>query len=101
MRSALAKKDHKALRSLAASDRAAALPPSVLFLLSRGLYRAKATKERLALMRRALRRHPGDFWVNLHLANALADLNPPALDEAIRYLTAARALRQSPKHARR
>ena len=36
---------------------------------------------------------PGDFWVAFELANAFDEVKPPETDEAIRYYTAALALR--------
>jgi superkiller protein 3 len=45
------------------------------------------------LLRRAQRKHPDDFWVNEHLGLLLQEVTPPNLDEAVRFLTAAVALR--------
>src|SRR5205807_1197693 len=39
------------------------------------------------------RRHPGDFWVNHDLASWLLRLPPPRFDEAVRFYSAALALR--------
>ncbi len=47
----------------------------------------------MALLRVAAGRHPGDVWVNYALAGALDGLPPSAREEAVRYYTAARALR--------
>ena len=46
----------------------------------------------------AVGRHPDDVWVNYDLAGALDELRPAARDEAIRYYTAARALRPETAH---
>jgi eukaryotic-like serine/threonine-protein kinase len=45
------------------------------------------------LLRRAQQQHPADFWVNHHLGNVVEGLTPPERDEAVRFLTAAVALR--------
>jgi tetratricopeptide (TPR) repeat protein len=51
----------------------------------------------LSLLRQAQERHPDDFWANHNLAEYLHQSRPPRLEEAIRYSTAAVALRpQSP-----
>jgi Flp pilus assembly protein TadD len=57
------------------------------------LLRAGAEEEALLLLREGLRRYPADFWLNQQLARALHRGQAPRLEEAIRYYTAARALR--------
>ena len=52
----------------------------------------------MALLRAAAGRHPGDVWVNHALAGALDRLRPSAREEAVRYYTAARALRPETAH---
>jgi hypothetical protein len=52
----------------------------------------------VALLCAAVGRHPGDVWVNYHLARALDKLRPPARDEVVRYHTAARTLRPKTAH---
>ena len=52
----------------------------------------------MALFRTAVFRHPDDVWVNYFLAEALERLHPPAREEAVRYFTAARALRPGTAH---
>src|SRR5262249_32825857 len=51
-----------------------------------------------ALLRPATGRFPGDVWVNYALAGALDRLRPAAREEAVRYYTAARALRPETAH---
>jgi tetratricopeptide (TPR) repeat protein len=46
-----------------------------------------------AILRQAQQRHPDDFWVNFELGSCLYHLRPPRLEEAIRYYTAAVAVR--------
>ena len=48
---------------------------------------------RVALLRRAQAHYPADFWVNHNLGHALKTVTPPEPDEAVRFLTAAIALR--------
>src|SRR5262249_44225142 len=52
----------------------------------------------VALLRRAAVRHSGDIWVNYHLAGALDRLRTSTREEAVRYYTAARALRPETAH---
>jgi serine/threonine-protein kinase len=47
----------------------------------------------VALLRRAQRQYPADFWVNVHLGMALRNVTPPERDAAVRFLTVAAALR--------
>ena len=51
-----------------------------------------------ALLQKAVERHPSDLWVNFDLAVVLNALVPAQPDEAIRYFTAARALRSTTAH---
>jgi tetratricopeptide (TPR) repeat protein len=45
------------------------------------------------LLRKTQAAYPGDLWANASLANVLRASNPPHMEEAIRYYTAAIALR--------
>jgi serine/threonine-protein kinase len=47
----------------------------------------------VALLRRAQRQYPADFWVNEYLGLMLGRVTPPERGEAVRFLTAAAALR--------
>jgi len=67
------------------------LPAVSLDLLGEALAEDKPPEAAVELLRKAQVRHPGDFWVNLHLANALQGLG--LVDEAIRFFTVSRALR--------
>src|SRR5262249_30543650 len=81
------------LKALAGSARAEELTPSTAALLG-NLSIETAAAERVAeVLLEVRRRHPSDFWVNHELAMCLYTLRPPRLEEAIRYLTAAVALR--------
>jgi serine/threonine-protein kinase len=82
-------KRRAALERLADSARVADLPPRALTQLSGHLRLARAA----ALLRQAQRHYPADFWVNHDLGMALLLVTPPKRDEAVRFLTAAVALR--------
>jgi serine/threonine-protein kinase len=49
--------------------------------------------EAVKLLRRAQARYPADFWVNENLGKLIQEVKPPRLYEAVRFLTAAVALR--------
>jgi tetratricopeptide (TPR) repeat protein len=52
-----------------------------------------ATHRAVALLRQVRRRHPGDLWANHDLAIGLCFTKPPQLEEAVRWYSAAVALR--------
>jgi tetratricopeptide (TPR) repeat protein len=93
VREARARNDRRALEELAADPAATRQPPEALFVLSRSLRERGARESALALLRRAREACPGDFWLNLYLADALQMCEPPEYDEMVRFLTAAVALR--------
>jgi serine/threonine protein kinase/Flp pilus assembly protein TadD len=93
VRVARARNDRKALEKLACEVDVAAQPPEALFMLERGLRQRGAAAAAVEMLRRAQGVYPGDFWINHDLAVALLDCRPPQVDAAIRYLTAAVALR--------
>jgi tetratricopeptide (TPR) repeat protein len=97
LRNALEGTDPKALEELAWADQIDDWPVPTLVLLGR-LAHGTATGMRVAArLRRAQQRHPGDFWLNETLGLLLLEEQPPRLEEAIRYLSVAVALRpQSP-----
>jgi serine/threonine-protein kinase len=95
LREALARGDVETLKRLARSDRMADLPVATAALLGRALGRLKAPVEAEAVLRRAQREHPSDFWANNELAGFLLDeRQPPDCPEAVRFLTAAVALNE-------
>jgi tetratricopeptide (TPR) repeat protein len=62
-----------------------------------GPARQRAGERVLVLLREAQRRHPDDFWINYELGFNLFDLPPRPAAEAIRFFSAAVAIRpQSP-----
>jgi tetratricopeptide (TPR) repeat protein len=82
------------LEDLASEEGIATQPSQTLFLLTRALLRSRASPEKvLEQLRRTQEAYPGDFWANHHLGMALGRCQPPQHDEAIRFLTAAVALR--------
>jgi serine/threonine-protein kinase len=77
------------LEQLAASADVAKVPARALTRLAQRL----DPGPRVALLRRAQAHYPADFWVNEDLGKALRRVTPPEPDEAVRFLTAAVALR--------
>jgi tetratricopeptide (TPR) repeat protein len=97
MRDALERGDKQALIDLSGSEAAFRQPSLTLALLADALLRTQAAEPAGALLQQARRSHPEDFWVNHHPATALTRAQPARWDEAIRFYTAAVALRpQSP-----
>jgi serine/threonine protein kinase len=82
-----------AFEELAATAPEDALHREILSRLAFALGRlGKKEKEAAtALLRRAQRAHPGDFWINYDLARSLMNTGRP--DEAARFFTAAVAIR--------
>lgn len=78
-----------ALEALAKSADVERLPALALNRLSGRLHPLRAAE----LLRRAQRQYPSDFWINHDLGVALGRVTPPEWDEAVRFLTAAVALR--------
>jgi tetratricopeptide (TPR) repeat protein len=87
------------LRALAAGADAGTWPAQSLDLLAAALAAAGDVDAAAALLRRAVVRHADDVWINYDLAQLLWRAGPARLDEAIRYYTAARALRPETAHA--
>jgi tetratricopeptide (TPR) repeat protein len=92
-REALEKLAAEALEKLAASEQTAEMPPLTLVLLGMALEDTGAGKQAALLLRQAQRRHPGHFWINHELAEVLGASKPPQWEDAIRFYTAALALR--------
>jgi tetratricopeptide (TPR) repeat protein len=100
LRAACGSKDRRALEKLAREVDVAAQPPQALFLLDEALRASGAPGGAVRLLERAQAAYPGDFWINENLGRALTDGRPPRPDEAIRFLTAAVALRPRSPGAR-
>jgi len=93
VRAAREKNDRREMEKLAREVDTARQPPEALFILEMALRQRSATEAALALLRRAQQAFPGDFWINHDLGIALSHCHPPRHEEAIRFLTAAVALR--------
>ena len=86
-----------ALEKLATADDVGTLPARALTRLAGQLGNVKAHASAAHLLRRAQQQHPADFWANNDLGTMVLKVTPPERDEAVRFLTAAVALRpQSP-----
>jgi eukaryotic-like serine/threonine-protein kinase len=93
VREALVKMDQKALAELLASLSPADLPVPTILQLAEVHASAGPPGPALALLRRAQRLHPDNFWINHHLALSLRMAEPTQWDEVIRYYSAALACR--------
>jgi serine/threonine-protein kinase len=86
-------KRKSALEKLAQEKDVGTLPVRALTRLAWQLDNVEAYAAAAQLLRRAQRQHPADFWVNELLGLVLEKLTPPEWDEAVRFRTAAVALR--------
>jgi serine/threonine protein kinase/Tfp pilus assembly protein PilF len=100
VRAARKQSDLPALEQLAHQVKPADQSPEALFMLELSLRQRGAYAAALDLLRRAHAAFPGDFWINHNLGMALHTMHPPQLDDALRYLTAAVALRPDSAGAR-
>jgi serine/threonine-protein kinase len=93
-RAALERGDLEELKGLAASPKAASLPPPTILVLASSLISKEAVAEAEALLRRAQLIYAGDFDINSFLAWLLLEVRkPPQVSEAIRFYSIAVALR--------
>jgi serine/threonine-protein kinase len=76
LRDAVEKGDRKALQKLAGD--LAGQAPAIVVLLADALLRVGAGSEAVAVLRRGQQWHPGDFWLNYHLATAWRNSTRPA-----------------------
>ncbi|MHC4933406.1 MAG: tetratricopeptide repeat protein, partial [Planctomycetota bacterium] len=90
MRAACASDDAVTLRRLMETADTAAMPVRSQALLGYIADSVGETAAAQAYLQRVRRRHPGNLWVNTALACTLINRRP---EEAVRYLTAAQALR--------
>jgi serine/threonine-protein kinase len=94
LRAALQNDDREALKGLAASADVRRLPPKTLHLLAVALNAVGLRGQAGALLRKAQRQYPGDVWINEALGwHCRHYLRPPQYDEAVRFYTAAVAVR--------
>ena len=92
-RKAVLNDDRKTLVELAASAPIATLPVETVDRLSDALLTPDTLKEAVALLKKGQQLHPQDYWISVNLANCLLDMGPQERDDALRYYTAAVALR--------
>jgi tetratricopeptide (TPR) repeat protein len=85
--------DRKALVELAASAPVGSLPVETVDRLGDALLSNETAREAAAFLKKGQRLHPQDYWINVNLANCLLQMGPQYRDEALRYYTAAVALR--------
>jgi tetratricopeptide (TPR) repeat protein len=94
-RQAVLRSDAVALVTLA--QQASHLPATDVVNLAADLVLLQDIQAAERLLRAAQQRFPGDFWINHDLGILLLQQVPPKSEDAVRYLTAAAALRsQSP-----
>jgi serine/threonine-protein kinase len=97
LRDTLEGKGRQALEEAADTEQAEDWPAETLVLLGMLTSGTPLGERVAALLVRAQRRRPGDFWINETLAVLLHNSRPPRLEEAIRYYSIAVALQpQSP-----
>ena len=92
VRAASLAKDRPAMERLAEEVDVRTQPATTIHLLERMLINNQALPKAIALLLRAQQYQPHDVWINHDLGFALLGQQPPSAD-AIRYLTAAVALR--------
>jgi tetratricopeptide (TPR) repeat protein len=92
-RTAVLDNDRKALVKLGTSAPISSLPVETVDRLGGALLGAATVQDAASFFKKGQQLHPQDYWITVNLANSLAQLGPQYLDEAIRYYTAAVALR--------
>jgi serine/threonine-protein kinase len=93
-RAAIFEQDSGKLKDLASEEEALAQAPPVLLWLGVALNKVGLAREAEVLLRKAQRRHPGDFWINYELGTLLTpDVANPAAQEGVAFCRAALALR--------
>jgi tetratricopeptide (TPR) repeat protein/serine/threonine protein kinase len=92
-RSAVWRGDVETQRQLAAQPEFSRLRPYTAAFLGRQFHNRGETSKALELFLAIQQRYPADFWINSTLAWCYRSMNPPRLDQAIRYYTAAVVLR--------
>ncbi len=93
LRDALRANDRASLVRLA-EEVPSSLSPACLVRLADALVSQGESDRAITLLRRVREAHPGNFWVNYQLGTRLHQSGPESLVEALRYYTAAHALRQ-------
>src|SRR5262249_44096110 len=93
IRAALAKPDRKALVKRADSPELSKQPAVTQALLGLVLQNGGQPEAAEKVLRQGQQAHPGDFWLEHDLGTCLCKVKPPKHEEAVRFLTAAVALR--------
>jgi serine/threonine-protein kinase len=93
LRTAVWGSDLDTLRRLAREARSRHLPPGTLKSLAGALAFHGMPELALEVLRAGQRQHPTDFWLTFELADTSMDVAPPQPDQAVRFFTAALALR--------
>jgi len=93
LRVALERGDRGLLRELAGSDDVARLSPPTVVFLAGALASFGEHEQAVSTLRRAIRTHPGDFWINYELATQLHEAQPPRLEEIVQFSRVTVALR--------
>jgi serine/threonine protein kinase/tetratricopeptide (TPR) repeat protein len=91
-RSALNARDWPKLKELILAELADRRPPALLLWLA-DQFPSPWEGARLELLERIQSTYPGDFWSNVKYASALEEACPARWEEAVRYYSAALALR--------
>jgi serine/threonine-protein kinase len=86
-------KDRAALEKLCGEADLDGPSPRLLDLLAGALWQAGAKDQAVRFLERVHLHHGNDFWINHNLASLSAGLEPPQLEQAVRYFTVAAALR--------
>jgi serine/threonine-protein kinase len=86
-----------ALLALAHDRQVDELPPASILQLAAALKGAGDPPSAVSLLEAAAQRYPDDVWINYHLGEVLAGF-PARREDAVRYYTAARALRPESAH---
>jgi tetratricopeptide (TPR) repeat protein len=96
---ALMKGDGRTLAALADEPDPADLPLPSLTLMGIALQWVGNIDASVSFLKRWQTRHPDDYWLNLYLGYFLMKTQPPRIEESIRYLTVAVALRKDKERA--
>jgi tetratricopeptide (TPR) repeat protein len=93
LRGALKSRDRKALEAIAMPADIRRLGPETLHLWGLALYQVGSGDRAMAMLRRAQELFPGDLWLNAELAWFCTRTRPPRYDDALRFHSAALAVR--------
>jgi serine/threonine protein kinase/Flp pilus assembly protein TadD len=92
-RTALWQRDDAALVQMAGAPEVERLPVTAVANMARDLRSVRQWATAEQLLRGCQQRYPGDFWLNHDLGMVLMEQDPPRAEAAVRFLTAALALR--------